>query len=186
MKTVMLAVVAFIGTNLDDLLVNTVLFADAPLAAQKRAVAAGKFLGFGTLVMVSIFGAYGLRLLPEGFLRFLGIIPIILGIRMLLTQKGEAKDAYGKKVGSFALNAMLITIADGGDNIGVYIPLFAGLSSQQMFLTLPVFVAMLSLWCLLAAKLASHPVIRAFLLKYRRITVPAVYFALGIYILLAS
>ena len=77
----------------------------------------------------------------------------------------------------------LITIANGADNIGVYIPLFAGFSLWQMGTALSVFSLMTGLWCLLSIRLSDLPVLQKLLRKYKPVLIPAVYILLGLYIL---
>ena len=49
-----------------------------------------------------------------------------------------------------------------------------------------VFLLLLALWCLIGMKLASLPMLKAAIARYKHILVPVVFIALGIYILLDS
>ena len=80
-ETLLAAAIAFVGTDLDDLAVNLLLFAQAETGKQCRAVIAGKYLGIGTLVLLSLLAAYGLRSAPRAWLGWLGLAPIALGDR---------------------------------------------------------------------------------------------------------
>ena len=126
--------------------------------------------------------ALGLGVLPKAWLRLLGLVPITLGVRAWLTRRGEDEQAPSA-VG--LLSTALLTVANGGDNLGVYIPLFAGFDGGQLTLCAGVFALMTLLWCLLGARLASLPRVGAAIGKYKAVLVPAVLILLGLYILLS-
>lgn len=185
-ETIITAVTAFAGTNIDDIFINTLLFAQADSPSRVRSVVAGKYLGIGALVLLSWLGVRGLQFLPQHHIRWLGIVPIALGIRAWLSARKTGGDApeTASPAGSLALSTMLITMGNGADNIGVYIPLFAKYSATQMAATAAVFVLMTALWCLLGRRLAALPALQNFLLKRKAVIVPVVFIALGLYILL--
>lgn len=174
-ETLLTAVISFIGTNIDDIFILTLFFAEC----KALSVISGQYLGIGTLTAVSLLGAYGLGFIPEEYIKWLGLIPIALGIKAIFDRgDGERKTAVG------AFGIALVTIANGGDNLGVYIPLFAGYSIPQMIATVLVFALMTALWCLLGEKLSLLPMLKKFLQKYKQIIVPVVFIALGLYILI--
>lgn len=176
---------AFVSTNLDDIFVLMMFFAQAENRREKQSIVIGQTAGISVLVLVSLLGASFLRLLPEKCIGILGFIPIILGIRELLSDRNEIRsktDASDKNIHSRAVSVMLVTIADGGDNLGVYIPLFAGFSAAQMMAAVCVFLCMTALWCFLAGRLASIPAVQTVLRRYRRVLVPVVLIALGLMI----
>ncbi|MGX8679315.1 MAG: cadmium resistance transporter [Sphaerochaetaceae bacterium] len=45
---------------------------------------------------------------------------------------------------------------------------------------------MVAVWCCLASKISDLPVLKRFLVRYRRAIIPAVYISLGIYILVKA
>ena len=77
----------------------------------------------------------------------------------------------------------MLTIANGADNIGVYIPIFSGYSLADFAVTLAVFAVMIALWCYLGFALANYPYIRRKIVRYQHILVPLVLIALGLFIL---
>lgn len=79
-----------------------------------------------------------------------------------------------------------MTIANGGDNIGIYVPLFIGMGITAMLLTVLIFGLLTALWCLISLKLATHPVMRKSMEAYQHILVPVVFIGLGIFILLKN
>lgn len=191
LATILTAVTSFISTNIDDIFILMLFFAQVSDAKGKRCVVIAQYLGIGILTAVSLLGSAALQFIPEEYIRFLGVIPIVLGVKEWIeykkgteteeTDAPRAKDSALQQI----LSVALVTVANGADNIGVYIPLFAGYSLEQMLAVIAVFAAMVALWCFLAQKLASLPLPGAGIEKYKHILVPVVFIALGIYILLA-
>lgn len=137
-------------------------------------------------MLLSWLSARGLQFLPQQHLRWLGPAPIALGIRAWLCAReddGEEPESASLS-GNLVLSAMLVTMGSGADNIGVYIPLFAGYSAAQMAATAAVFTLPTALWCLLGRRLAALPALRGFLQRRRDMIVPAVFVTLGLYIIL--
>ena len=178
------AVFAFAATNVDDLFINMLFFAQADTAAQIRQVAIGKYLGIGALFILSLAGAWFAQALPYGALRLLGLVPIALGIRSWLHRHDDASEDTPSVTGSLAISTALVTIANGADNIGVYVPLLANYTAAQVAATAAIFALMTAVWCLVSGRLAALPLLRSVLTRYRHIAVPAVLIALGVYILL--
>jgi len=177
---ILTATAAFLGTNLDDILILTLLFAQAK--GGRAAIAAGQLAGIGVLTTVSFLGARLMQGLPAAALALPGLIPIALGVRAWVQYHRNPEPEAVSAVGF--TQTMLLTLANGGDNLGVYIPLFAGYGPPQMAMTAGVFALMTALWCLLGIKLAKLPALGVRIRRYRHILVPAVLIALGIYILL--
>lgn len=74
----------------------------------------------------------------------------------------------------------------GGDNIAIYIPIFAGQSLSANIITLLVFFIMLAVWIFLGYKLVKAPLIAKVLEKYGHVAVPVVLIGLGLFILYHS
>ena len=189
-ETLLAAAIAFAGTDLDDLALNLLLFAQAETGKQRRAVIAGKYLGTGTLVLLSLLAAYGLRPVPRTWLGWLGLVPIALGLRNWAAFRREQKqpgqpgrENRQERARSLTVQSALVTVANGADNLGVYIPLFAGYTPFQMAAAAVVFGVMTGLWCVLSIRLTELPPLRRFLQAYRHILVPAVLVLLGFYIM---
>lgn len=58
METLILSITSFIGTNIDDMFINTLFFSEAETKADGKRIICGKYLGIGTLIILSILGAY--------------------------------------------------------------------------------------------------------------------------------
>ena len=187
-ETLILSITAFVGTNIDDIFINAFLFAEAKQTADIRHIAIGKYLGIGFLVAVSLLGALGLQLFPKQFIGWFGLIPIALGTKEIfcnIVSKDRANKGNSICV-NFLFHAMLITAANGADNIGIYIPLFANFSKWQIAAAVSIFGVLTAVWCYLGKKLSDLPAFKKILLKYKNALIPAIYIALGIYILLKN
>ena len=57
-----------------------------------------------------------------------------------------------------------MTFANSGDNISVYVPMFANMGITELCVTLIVFMGMMSLWSLLTYSLLKIPVIMGWFL----------------------
>lgn len=186
-ETLILGITSFAATNIDDLFIDMLFFSEAKTKADRNGIVFGKYLGIGILTMISILGACGLQLLPQEYIGYLGFVPICLGIREIVYSIKSGKDEDEKhltqKSANLVLNVALITIAGGADNIGVYIPLFAGFAVWKTVLTVCVFSVCIAVWCFLGKSLADLPVLRELLTKYKSVVVPTVYIALGGYLL---
>lgn len=187
LETLFTGIASFIGTNIDDIFIDMLFFAEADTKKKVCSVVLGKYLGIGVLVLLSVVGAFGLQFMPQQYIRFLGLVPIALGLKELVSflyNKEDGDDVPEQKAAGIVLNVVLVTIASGADNIGVYIPLFAGFEPWQLATVVGVFMVMIAVWCVLGKKLADLPFLRQFLVKYKGIIVPVVFVALGVYILL--
>jgi cadmium resistance protein CadD (predicted permease) len=183
-----LAIVLFLSTNVDDLVVLIAFFANSRFRA--RDIVAGQYAGVAVLFIVSAAGALLSLVIPEAYLGLLGIFPILVGIGKLLELRQDRAESAPTKdsvatTGSHGniASVALVTVANGGDNIGVYIPSFAVHSGSQVAIIAVVFVAMTALLCLLAHWMVSHPRLGAPLRRYGHILAPLVLIALGILII---
>ena len=189
-ETFILSITSFIGTNIDDIFINTLFFSEAKTRADNRNIVIGKYVSMGALILLSVLGAFGLQFLPQQYIGYLGLIPIGLGIKEIFvaitSRKTDEADETAEKSSNKTLNTALITMANGADNIGVYVPLFAGFTVWEILLTVCVFLILIAAWCFLGKLLANLPVIRNAIAKYKTVIVPTVYIALGIYVLLKN
>jgi len=166
------AIVVFVATNLDGLVILTVLFGSrAPSRAQ---IVVGQYLGFLAILAVSVIGAAGLRAVPEHWVGLLGLIPLGLGIRGLLHQHDEHRVAVSGMLGVAG-----ITIANGADNISVYIPLFRTVGWATLGY-IAVFMVLVVVWCGIASVIASHPAVTVTLDRYGHWLVPVVFIVIGL------
>jgi len=193
-ESVILMITSFIGTNIDDIFIDTLFFAQADGRKKQWAIVIGKYIGIGLLMFAGWLGAYALHAVPQKYISALGIVPIALGIKEWMSGRrnmsGSGNEDDEESLAELQdvsqgliLSVVLITIANGADNLGVYIPLFASYSGIQMAVCVVVFALMIGVWCMFSKRLADLPGLREFLLKYKSVIVPVVFVALGVYII---
>ena len=187
-ETLILSIASFVGTNIDDMFLNTLFFSDTKTKEEKKSIVYGKYIGIGILIVLSILGALGLQFLPQQYIGYLWFLPICLGIKEIIVNINSRDNGNDPIITSAnkMMNTALITIANGADNIGVYIPLFTGFMTWQIILTVCIFLVLIAVWCFLGIVLAELPVLKMFLTKYKFVIVPLVYIVLGIYIILKN
>lgn len=80
----------------------------------------------------------------------------------------------------------LITIASGGDNLGIYIPYFTSLTWPETMVTLIIFVVSIAILCYISYRLSKITLISEIIEKYQRMIVSLVFVGLGIYIMVEN
>ena len=193
-QTIISAIGVYISTSIDYLIVLIILFAQLSQNKQKWHIYAGQYLGTGLLVGVSLVAAYVVNFVPEPWMvGLLGLIPIYLGIRFAIVGEGEEEEEEEiierleqSKANQLFWTVTLLTIASGGDNLGIYIPYFASLDWSQTLVALLVFAIGIIIFCELSRVLSSIPLISETIEKYQRIIVPLVFIPLGLYIMYES
>lgn len=204
LDTIVTAVLSFISTNLDDIFILMLLFAQATRKSEIVKITLGQYLGITVLMCISTVGALAAKAVPQAYIRFLGLVPIALGVKAWWGNRkgaGEADtigiaevsgkeriDSEESKEPSsnhmlYIISVTSLTIANGADNIGIYIPVFSQFSILDMLILIVVFTIMTGIWCFVGYRLASLPVIRNLIRKYQYVLVPVVLIGLGIYIL---
>ncbi|MFG1890925.1 cadmium resistance transporter [Micromonospora sp. NPDC049051] len=178
------AAVVFAATDIDDIVILTLFFVAARTTGRPRTwqIVAGQYLGIGALALASAVVAAGLLVVPDPWTGLLGLLPIALGVRALL---GRDADDAPAVVGS-ALGVAGVTIANGADNIAVYVPVFRALGPADSAVFLLVFVVLIALWCVAGAWLGGHPRVTRLVGRVGHWLVPAVFIAIGLVILATS
>jgi cadmium resistance transport/sequestration family protein len=190
-QTVLAAAGVFAGTNVDDIIVLTVLFLAARATGRPRPwqIWTGQYAGIGLLVTVSVLAALGLTLIPDEWVGLLGLVPIALGVRGLVAaiRAGTDESADGSPVvagNAFAVAG--VTIANGADNIAVYTPMFRTLGAAAVVVVVLVFAVLTAVWCAAASWLGSHRRIIELVRRWGHWLVPLVFITIGLVILLES
>lgn len=179
------AAAVFAATNLDDIVVLTVLFVAARSTGRPRPwqIVTGQYLGIAALVAAGLVVAAGLLVVPEPWTGLLGLLPIALGVRALLARTDD--DAPPAVVGGL-LGVAGVTIANGADNIAVYVPVFRSLDPGTGLVYLLVFAVLVAVWCGVAAMLGGHHRVVRLIGRAGHWLVPAVFIAIGVVIVAGS
>jgi len=181
--------VVFAVTDIDDLVLLTAFFADTRM--RRGAIVMGQFLGIGALTAASAVAAIAALAVPAHWPSLLGVVPLVMGLWKaweLIHNRAEPDDeaadarrAAGRP-GSQVLIVAAVTIANGGDNLSVYIPLFASNAAGVPVFVI-VFAVMTALWCAAAHAFVWHPAGAALTQRFGHLLLPVVLIALGAWIL---
>lgn len=191
LTTALQAIGLFMATNIDDIIVLSLFFARG--AGQRGTTArilAGQYFGFagilGAAVLVTIgAGAF----LPSAAIPYFGLIPLALGLwaAWQVWRGGDDDDdakVAGKKVSAWTVAG--VTFANGGDNIGVYTPVFLSVEPTAVVAYCIVFLALVAVLVILAKFVATRPPIAEALERWEHILFPIVLIGLGIVILVSG
>ncbi|MDF5710097.1 MAG: cadmium resistance transporter [Nostoc sp. S4] len=191
-------ITAFSATNIDDIVILTLLFSQVNKTFRSRHIIGGQYLGFAALVVASLPGFLGGLIIPQSWIQLLGIMPIIIGISSLLKREEDSPEevseeterSYPSGITSFlspqTCNVAAIAFANGSDNISIYVPLFANSELESLLLILGVFFSLVGVWCYAAYQLTYLPAIAQFLTDNGNTFVPCILVGLGVFIILEN
>lgn len=187
LETVVQASAIFAVTNIDDIVLFALFFGRATgNRSAERNVIVGQYLGFGAIVSISVLAAIGLGLLPEDLHAYLGLIPLALGVRAAVRAGRTRADRVDDVEPTPALGVWAIagvTLANGGDNIGVYVPVFTSLGGAQVATYVVVFLTLVAVWCLAGRYFAARPLVAKALTRWGHVLLPVVLITIGVIIL---
>ena len=181
----------FAVTNLDDIVILSLFFAQgAGENGSARRVVAGQYLAFTAILAVAIGIAFGASFLPEEAIPYLGLIPITIGLRDAWKlwknrQRGdEGEQTETTQGGPTVRKVATTTFGSGGDNIGVYVPVFDTVGTRGTFVFAAVFLVLVGVWCIAGRFFATRPIIARALSRWGHILLPVVLITIGLIILI--
>jgi cadmium resistance protein CadD (predicted permease) len=198
------AATAFVGTNLDNMAVAMAMVAGAPPERARR-IAAGQVAGFVVLVVVAAAAAALLFEFSTAVVGLLGLVPLAIGVHGLVAlarhREGDvAPDTTSastrrrrrrrrpeqRAVGRSFTAAALVTIAAGGDNLAVYIPIFrvGGATNIGAIVTVFIVGEAVVTWLILAG--GRHPKARSAMLRLGHVAVPILLCCVGLLVLVQA
>lgn len=186
MEILITSVIAFTSTNLDDIFLLTLFYGNKEF--KSKDIIVGQLLGISTLIAVSLMGSLLGLLVPQAYIGLLGLVPMFLGLkgiwRLLKSKPDDDEVDMDEGRGENKVFTVAgVTIANGGDNIGIYVPLFATLTWTDKTTMVIIFLAMTVLWCMIAKYFVKHPYVASVVEKYGHRITPFVLMLLGIFIL---
>jgi len=175
------SVTTFAATNIDDIFLLTLFFANRVPAKR---IVGGQYMGFAVIIVLSLIGAGAALAIPHGWMRLLGILPLGIGIKAFLTKgKGRKPPSDGVPQKDYGLLAIAaITLSNGSDNVGVYVPFFVA-GKRYLWLILTTYLVLVAVWVIAGRWLGAHPVVLRAVERWGHWAVPAVFVALGVYVL---
>ena len=188
---------AFTATNLDDIVILLLFFSQVNAVFRSRHIVAGQYLGFTALVLASLPGFFGSLILPQDWIGLLGVLPIAIGFGRLVNGDNDESDdgveispSQGSPFTSFlsaeTYSVAAITVANGSDNISIYVPLFASSNWQELVVILGLFFTLVGVWCFVAYRLIQMKEIAESLTRYGNNLMPFILISLGALILIKS
>jgi cadmium resistance transport/sequestration family protein len=204
-EVIIAAIASFAATNLDDIIILMIFFAQVNSHFRRRHIILGQYLGFTAIIIASLPGFFGGLIIPKAWIGILGLVPIVIGINRLINRDSNqnqvqtVSDELNSATGNTSMVSILgsvlspqtykvaaITFANGGDNIGIYVPLFASNNLISLGITIGVFLMLIGVWCYIAYLLTLHPTIAQVLTRYGHSIVPFILIGLGVFILIES
>lgn len=205
-STLVIGISAAFATTFDDNLYLTAFFGKVNRTFRPKHIILGEYLGFTALVLASLPGFFGGLIIPERWIGLLGLLPVIIGISHLISreQEVEAVQTVGVNFTSAAKShhqkkslwatvrdpqtyrVSAVTIANGGNNIGIYVPLFASSNLPSLGVILCVCYFTIGMWCFLSYFMTRNPLMAPVLTRYGRKIFPFVLIWLGVSILMKS
>lgn len=180
----------FAVTNMDDMVVLSLFFGrGAGHPGSARRIVTGQYLGFTAILAVAIGAAYGATFLPGSVIPYLGMAPLALGLRAAWLgwrehRRGDGGEQPGDgRNGPAALQVATVTFAGGGDNIGVYVPVFASAGLAGMSVYAVIFLILVGAWCAAGWFFATRPLVARALGRWGHILLPLVLITIGLLIL---
>ncbi|KGN29753.1 cadmium transporter [Knoellia sinensis KCTC 19936] len=192
LSSVLQAIGLFIATNVDDIIVLSLFFArGAGHRGTTARILGGQYLGFAGILVAAVLVALGAgAFLPPEVIPYFGLIPLGLGLWMAWQAwRGDDDDddeakVEGKNVAVWTVAG--VTFANGGDNIGVYVPVFLSVGPAAVVAYCIVFLALVALLVVLAKFVATRRPIADVLERWEHILFPIVLIGLGIAILVGG
>jgi len=185
---VLQAVGLFLVTNVDDIIVLSLFFArGAGQRGTTARIVAGQYLGFGGILVASVLVALGASsFLPETAIPYFGLVPLALGLYaawQVWRGEDDDDDGGGPDRAVSVLTVAAVTFANGGDNIGVYVPVFVTVGTAGVVAYSVVFLLLVSVLVLAARFVATRKPIAETLERWEHILFPLVLVGLGVVIL---
>ena len=183
----------FIATNIDDIIVLSLFFArGAGRRGTTARILVGQYLGFAGILGASVLVTLGAgAFLPPEVIPYFGLIPLGLGLwaawqawRNRGADDDDEAKVEGKKVGVWTVAG--VTFANGGDNIGVYVPVFLSVGPAAVVAYCIVFLALVAALVGLGKFVATRRPIAELLERWEHILFPIVLIGLGIFILVSG
>jgi cadmium resistance protein CadD (predicted permease) len=158
--------------------VLTIFFAQR--GCNRRQVVLGQLAGIYAISAVSYTAAMLALAIPHRWIPWLGIFPLVIGLRWLFRSAATKGDATPAPSPWWVVAG--VTMANGGDNLAVYIPACAMQTGTQRVITGAAFLPLTLLWCGIACAAGQHPAWGPLISRICNRAAPFVLIALGLWI----
>ena len=194
---IILGISTFVSTNIDDIFLLIVFFSNV-LRYPPYQIVIGQYIGISLLVAISIIFSLVSLVIPSFLIGLMGFVPIIIGIKKLIEKRNKEKlTRIDSNTNSFKnqnksstsllsfVSVAAVTVSNGGDNLGIYTPLFAVYNSiDHIIIFVAIFMIMTALWCSIGFYLVNHSFLANRIQRIGHIILPFVLIGLGLYIII--
>jgi cadmium resistance protein CadD (predicted permease) len=196
-----------LATTFDDNIYLTSFFGRVSRTFRPRHVVVGEFLGLTILISISLVGYFVGMVVSDMWVGLLGVLPIMIGIHQLMGKEDdensdviEEVEKVHIEVGRPRIKQSLwstirdpkthrvtaVHVSNGGNNVAVYIPLFASSSLPSLGVILTMCYMTIGFWCFCSYNLTRFPGISVLIARYGRKIAPFVLIYLGFSIIIKS
>ena len=194
-----------LATTFDDNIYLTSFFGRVSRTFRPRHVVVGEFLGLTILISISLVGYFVGMVVSDMWVGLLGVLPIMIGIHQLMGKEDdensdviEEVEKVHIEVGRPRIKQSLwstirdpkthrvtaVHVSNGGNNVAVYIPLFASSSLPSLAVILTMCYMTIGFWCFCSYNLTRFPGISVLIARYGRKIAPFVLIYLGFCIII--
>jgi cadmium resistance protein CadD (predicted permease) len=210
-ETVKIGLATAIATTFDDNIYLTAFFSEVNRTFRPINVIVGELVGFTALVSISLLvGRLLNQTVPSTWTGLLGILPILIGLNNLINLYKNKDDSAEDKSTNLKRNAKFrgfesrrrslwdvlrdrqtyrvsaVTISNGGNNLGIYIPLFVSSSPPSLAVIILICYLAICTWLFLSYALTHQPNMAFILSRYASKFFPFVLMWLGVRIIMDS
>ncbi|MBZ6014871.1 cadmium resistance transporter [Leuconostoc gelidum subsp. gelidum] len=179
MPDLSLVTMLFIGVNLDFFVVLLLLLQKYRFRDNFIGYELGMLLVF---VISAIAGQLIQTIIPTWAIGLLGLLPIYMGI------KGENDDVNNssKSTSNGGMPAVLLMylISCGADNIAVYVPVLATMTTAAILLTLGYFIILTAISLILAYLFGQIPIVKYVFERWGSPISRIIYILIGVFVML--
>ncbi|MEH6588734.1 MAG: cadmium resistance transporter [Halioglobus sp.] len=185
-----LVVSGFIASNLDNLLLLVIL--QAANTGQRRAVLAGYFISCVVVIFAAMLGVVIGSALGAGLVGYLGLVPLLLGIRLLYLNWRSPpvlalEEAEDMKAGqSIWLSTFVLMLSNSGDSVALFLPLLAESGPSSLVVIVIAYLLMALLWGGFSCLISSRGDLARRIESRAEKIVPWIMILVGIYVLMDS
>jgi cadmium resistance protein CadD (predicted permease) len=185
---VAVAASAFIGTNLDNLLLLMALY--SRYDEKPGIVTVGYFAGMLLVGAVCLLIGEAGEFFPLAYLGLLGVIPVFIGVlallKLFLGKNAEQSHDTGIRHSHMAIfmAVMMTQLGNGADSIITFFVLFADSTDRSDYLIITTFIGMTCLFAWVAHYSLKHRWLSEMLVKYGHFVTPFILILVGVYIIL--
>jgi cadmium resistance protein CadD (predicted permease) len=201
LPTLFLGMAIATATTFDDNLYLTLFFSKTNHRFRPRHVIVGELIGFTGLVLISLGGFLAGLMIDDAWIGLLGLLPLGLGVNALINRTPDQQEPlpevrvahsdhlpYRQQRSRSLLPTLMdpqtykvsaVTLANGGNNLAIYIPLFASTSLPRLSLILATCYGAIGLLLWLSYHLTRQPALAVVMSRYVRRAFPFVLIWLG-------